>query len=344
MRISGVELTTHLEDHRQTHLLVLRSDSGLSGVGELATSDGGADAERSASVLADLLIGRDPFEVEALLTEATIGADGTMTDVALISAATSAMLDLAGQSLGTPVHQLLGGRVRDDVRACAVDWTEGATTPAELVGAARRTVASGFTVLRVEPFAGSSSGPETRVASATDLIRAVRDAVPDEVDLIVQADSGLTPSEEMEFADALGPLEPMWLEVSVSESQRDSLQRLAESVTLPLAAGRGASAPVLKALAAGNLVDYLVLEVGRVGGLVEARRIAALAEVYHTAVIPIGSGGSLSLGVALELAAVVPNLALVELRPGFAAVPSGMVSVDGRPRFSIPPGTLEEGT
>jgi galactonate dehydratase len=342
MRISGVELTTHSEDHRQAHLLVLRSDSGLSGIGELATSDGGADTKRSASALADLLIGRDPFEVEALLTEATIGTDGTMTDVALISAATSAMLDLAGQSLGTPVHQLLGGRVRDHVRACAVDWAEGVTTPAELVGAARRTVASGFTVLRVEPFTGSSSGPDTTVASATDLVRAVRDAVPDEVDLIVEADPGLSTSQEVEFADALAPLEPMWLEVS--ESRRDSLERLAEHLTLPLAAGRGASAPVLRALATGNFVDYLVLEVGRVGGLVEARRIAALAEVYHLAVVPIGSGGSLSLGVALELAAVVPNLSLVEVRPGLAAVESGMVSVDGRPRLSVAPRTSEEGT
>jgi L-alanine-DL-glutamate epimerase-like enolase superfamily enzyme len=90
-------------------------------------------------------------------------------------------------------------------------------------------------------------------------------------------------------------------------------------------------------------VDYLVLEVGRVGGLVEARRIAALAEVYHTAVVPIGSGGSVSLSAALQLAAVVPNLSLVEVRPGLAAVDGGMVSLDGRPGFAAAPHALEEG-
>jgi galactonate dehydratase len=341
MRISGVELTTHTERNRQAQLLVVRSDSGLSGVGELAMSDGTAARERVAAALAELLIGRDPFDVGALLIDAGSIEDATPMDVALVSAATSAMLDLAGQSLAIPVHQLLGGRVRDDVRACAVHWAAGATTASELAAAAQDTVASGFAVLRVEPFA-TSSRSDGDVATATELVRAVRDAVPDEVDLIVAADSAPSIPHTVQFAEALVSLEPMWLEAPVPANPGDELERLAEGVPLPLATGRGADVSLLRSLATRNLVDYLVLEVGRVGGLLEARRIAALAEIYHIAVVPIGSGGSVSLAAALELAAVVPNLSMVEVPPGLADVDAGVVSLDGRTRFPSTPVMPEE--
>jgi galactonate dehydratase len=337
MKISEVELTT-FDEHPEAQLLVLRSDSDLSGVGELAASAGRVGTEASSAVLADLLVGRDPFDVEALLADAKSPADGTIADVELVSAATSAMLDLAARSLETPIHQLLGGGVHDQVRACAVGWADGAGGPRELAAAARRTVAAGFTALRVDPFAGSSTRPD--VSTAMELVRAVREAVPDDVDLVVAADHRLSISTALELAEALRPLEPMWLEAAVPASPIDPLRRVSETVALPLAAGRGVRAEILRDLVTGNLVDHLVLEVGRVGGLVEARRIAALAEVYHIGVVPIGSGGPVSLGAALELAAVLPNLSMLEVRPGIVAVEGGMVSVGQRDR-PAPTGMVE---
>jgi galactonate dehydratase len=342
MKISGVELTTFVEHHRRAQVLVLRSDAALSGIGEVAASGGGNQIAASTVALADLLVGRDPFDVEALLSDAKGDADGTIVDFALVSAATSAMLDLAARSLDIPVHQLLGGGVRDRIRACAVGWAEGAAGPQELASAARRTVASGFTALRVEPFATSLSKPATNVATATELVRAVRHTVPDEVDLVVAADRRLTVSSALELADALRPLEPMWLEEPVPASPIDPLRRISQTGALPLAAGRGARPDVLRDLVTGNLVDHLAVEVGRVGGLIEARRIAALAEVYHVGVVPVGSGGSVSLGAALDLAAAVPNLSMVEVRPGLAAVEDGTVSVSDRPRVAAAPAGVSE--
>ena len=114
-------------------------------------------------------------------------------------------------------------------------------------------------------------------------------------------------------------------------SPLDPFRYVSERVKLPLASGRGARPQVLRELVTGNLVDHLVLEVGRVGGLVEARRIAALAEVHHIGIVPIGSGSSVSLRAALQLAAVVTNLSVVEIRPGLAPIDRGMTSVDDRP-------------
>ena len=327
MKIRSVELTESVDHDRPVQRLVLQSDSGYTGMGEVA----GTPSMRSAVVLADLLVGRDPFDVEALLADSKSFADGTILDVTLVSAATSAMSDLAGQNLGIPVHQLYGGRVRDEIRVCAVGWAEQVTDYAELADAARRTVASGFSVLRVEPFATSYVDRAIDLLRAIDLVRVVREAVPGDVDLVVAADGGLSVGAAVEFAGALRSLEPIWLEEPVPASPFGPLQRVSERVTVPLAAGRGARPDVLRQLVNRNLVDYLVLEVGRVGGLVEARRLAAHAEVYHIGVVPVGSGGSLSLSAALHLAAVVPNLSLVELRPGLVVVEGGTIPVDLRP-------------
>lgn len=328
MKISGVELMT-IEEHGQTaELLVLRSDSDLRAVGEIAAASGPTPVERSVVSLADLLVGRDPFGVEALLAEATSGVDGTIADPTLVAAATSAMLNLAGRSLDVPVHQLLGGRVRDDIRACAVGWGDSVAGTAELVAAAMRTVEAGFTALRVEPFGAAATPSATDMTTALELVRAVRDELPDEVDLAVATDRRLSPAGAMEFGAALQSLEPIWLEEPVVSWPVDGLQRVSDRASVPLAAGRGACPDVLRELVARELVDHLVIEVGRVGGLVEARRIAALAEVFHIGVVPIGSGGAVSLHAALQLAAVLPNLSMVEVRPGLVPVERGMVSLD----------------
>jgi galactonate dehydratase len=328
MKISGVELTA-VEEHGQTaELLVLRSDSDLCGVGEIAAPSGPYTVERSVVGLADLLVGRDPFAVQALVAEAESGVDGTIADAALVAAATSAMLDLAGRSLDVPVHQLLGGRLRDEVRACAVGWGDASAGTAELVAAATRTVAEGFTVLRIEPFGGALTPPATDVPAAVEHVRAVREALPEEVDLAIAGDRRLTPAEAMAFGAALQPLEPIWLEEPVAPWPVDGLRRVSDRASVPLTAGRGARPDVLRELVTRELIDHLVIEVGRVGGLVQARRIAALAEVFHIGIVPIGSGGAVSLHAAVQLAAVLPNLSMVEVRPGLASVDGGVVSLE----------------
>jgi galactonate dehydratase len=341
MKISAIELRTFAEQDQEGQLLVLRTDSVLFAAGEIAPSARSDQTERSIVILADLLVGRDPFDVELLLADAK-SVDGSIADIALVSAATAAMLDLAAQSLEVPIHQLLGGRVHDRVRACAVGWAEDATGRRELAAAARRTVAAGYTMLRVEPFASSLTQPAKDVVTALELVEAVRAEVPEEVDLVVAADGALNVSAAMKFAQSLHSLEPIWLEDPVAVWPIEPLTHVSERATQPLAAGRGARPDILRKLSTANLVDHLVLEVGRVGGLIEARRIAALAEVSHIGVVPIGSGGSISLSAALQLAAVLPNLSAVEVRPGLAVVEAGTVSIDDRPRLAFVPESVSQ--
>jgi len=331
MRIASVEVTEVVEHGQRANLLVVRSESGLHGVSEIAT--GSIEyAERSAGALVDLLVGRDAFAVEALLMETARA--GISVDPTLVAAATAAMLDLAARSLDVPIHQLLGGRVRDEVRVCAVDWGEGVRADEDVVAAARRAVTVGHTALRVDPVV--DAGRSRDVETASRRIGAIREAVPDEVDLVVVAPRDLDLAAAIEFAGAIDQLEPMWLEAPVPTVPLARLEHVAERVTVPLAAGRGLRPDVLRDMIRSNLVDHVVLEVDRVGGLLEARKIAALAEIYHVGVIPAASGGSISLNVALQLAAVVPNLSIAEVPMGSTDVQGGTIMVDRRPGGATP--------
>jgi galactonate dehydratase len=334
MKITSVEVTPFADSGRASPLLVLRTDSPLSGIGEIFVRGRAEPLEPMTATLSAMLVGRDPFDLQAFTSEVGTRPGATIFESAIAAAAGTAMADIAGQDLGVPVHQLLGGRVRDRVRACAVDWAGGASGASEVAAAAVRTVSLGFTALRVEPFAILGDPGSTRPADAVALVRALRDALPGEIDLVVDAGGAPRTDDVVAFAQALGPLEPLWLERSIPASGLATLQRLADRITLPLAGGRGAHPDTLRALVTGVLVDHVVLEIGRVGGLLEARRIAALAEIYHIGIIPTGTG-PVSLATALHLAASIPNLTMIELRPGLAIVENGTVAVDLTPGLGI---------
>jgi galactonate dehydratase len=337
MKITSVEVTPFADGGSASALLVLRTDSALSGIGEIFGLGRPEPFEPMTATLSAMLVGRDPFDLQALTCEAGARPGATIFESAIAAAAGTAMADIAGQDLGVPVHQLFGGRVRDRVRACAVDWANGASGASELADAAVRTVSLGFTTLRVEPFAMLGDPGSTRPAEAVALVRSLRDALPSEIDLVVDAGEARPPDDAAEFAEALGPVEPLWLEQWIPASGLATLRDLAERVTIPLAGGRGTPPDILQALVTGVLIDHVVVEVGRVGGLLEARRIAALAEIYHIGVIPTGTA-PVSLATALHLAASIPNLTMIELRPGLAIVENGTVAVDLAPGLGIDAG------
>jgi galactonate dehydratase len=326
MKISGIELKSVVDQDRPGHLLVLTSDSGLAGTGQIAAD--GEHPELSSVVLADLVVGRDPFDVEALLMDARRRSDGTIDEIALVSAAASAMLDLASRSIDAPIAQLLAGSTRDHARACAVQWTGGATNDHQLAAAARETVDEGYTMLRVEAFAAHD---EVDLDAATERVRLIRSAVGDGADIVVSVSPRLTPSAAEQFAHGLAPLEPLWIEDLVPSWPPDPLERISGRLNQPLAAGRGVTPDISLDLARGSLVDHLIVDPGRVGGLLEARRIAALAEIYHVGVIAACSGGSVSLRDALQLAAVVPNFSVIEVPRGLAQVERGSIPIGHRP-------------
>jgi galactonate dehydratase len=337
VKITAAEVTPFADHDGATSLLVLRTDSALTGLGEIFVGDRATPLEPLTGAFTALLVGRDPFDTEALDTDLRDGFGAASIEFALAAAAGTAMADICGQHLDVPVHQLLGGRVRDRVRACATGWADGASGIEEVVAAAARTVEQGFTALRVVPLGGSARRTSTRLADASATVRTLRERLPDEIDLVVDAGGALTAEEGLALAGLLAPLEPLWLESPVPATRLSDVRRVAEGVTLPLAGGRGTSPDVIRSLLTGGLIDHVIIEVGRVGGLLEARRIAALAEIYHVGIVPVGVG-RISVAAAMHLAASTPNVSMIEVRPGTATVENGMVAVDLGPGLGVDAG------
>jgi galactonate dehydratase len=328
MKITTVELTPSADHPPVETVLILGTDSELSGVGEVSRNGHMAKSEAATDALRSVLVGRDLYDLHALVT-AGDGRSASL-DPELVAAAGTAMADLAGKELGVPVHQLLGGRFRDRVRACAIGWTDGHADLAALTDAARRTVEVGFTALRIEPFAGLDDGAWLLDRGAAR-VEALRGALPDAVDLIVDARPLVAVDDALAFGSLVRPFEPLWMEVGIPQA---ALAGSGRSFAVPIAAGRGATSAEHQALAMASTGDHIVLDVGAAGGLIAARRIAALAEIYHIGIVPTGSGRVATV-TAVHLAAAIPNLTMVEVRPGFAPLVDGLLPVDGRSGLGV---------
>ena len=324
-RIKSVQLRAVVDDGRPVQLIVLRTDSGEHGAGELAGAPGRPLAEPSIPALTWLLAGRDPYDQAEIVARAAASGEPTINDPVLIAAVTAALADLAARDLGVPLCRLLGGQVRDHIPVCAVNWAGDASSPAEFAEAARRVVAAGFATIRLD----LSAGPRNAWADA-GVMRAVREAVPEQVRLVARAGAGWSASEALRLLRAAHELDVLWFEPPAASTAAE-LRRLAERAPVALTAGRGLRPEAVDVLAGAGLVDHLVLDPGSVGGLHRARELAALAEIHHTDVVAVASGGSRWLAVALQLAAAIPNLAAVEARPGQLTVTDGVVPVELTP-------------
>jgi galactonate dehydratase len=324
-RIESVELRTVVEYGEPIQLVVLRTDTGEHGTGELARAPGWPLAEPSVPALTRLLAGCDPVNQATIAAKAAASGDSTINDPVMIAALTAALADLVGRRLGVPLCRLLGGQVRDHIPVCAVDWAGDAHSPAEFAEAARRIAAAGFATIRLD-IDLDPNRPEV----STEVLSAVRHAVPEQVRLVTRAGAAWSTSQILQLLRAAPEPDILWFEPLAAPTAA-ALRRLAERTPVALAAGRDLRPEALDVLAGAGLVDHLVLNPGTVGGLRRARELAALAEIHHTDVIAVASRGSRSLAVALQLAAAIPNLAAVEARPGQLEVTDGTVPVDLAP-------------
>jgi galactonate dehydratase len=333
MKITSVELSP-AADGRREQLIVLRTDAARAGVAEIALDDLPESLDGPTSMLSAMLVGRDPFDIQAIGMNLDIHTESTELVSVLIAAATTAMADITGQELGVPAYQLLGGRVRDEVRACAIAWGEGASGIDAIRSAALDVVDMGFTALRVEPFAGSREAGSDDLPGAVEIVRVLREALPDSIDLVVDGCAVIDVEVALEFARMMAPFEVLWLELPTHRVSQHALLDIAHRFPVPLSATRGTGEMRVHHLVNAGIVDHLVVDVGLAGGLLAARRISALAEIYHVGIVP-SAEGTVSLAAALHLAAAIPNLTMVEMRPGLATVHDGMVAVDMRPGLGI---------
>jgi galactonate dehydratase len=313
MRITA--LRTYLVPPRWLFLRV-DTDEGVTGWGEPVV-EGRADTVRAAvGELADWLIGEDPLRIEdhwQRLTKSGFYRGGPVLSSA-VAGIDQALWDIAGKSLGVPVHQLLGGRVRDRVRMYT--WI-GGDEPSQVADHAIEQVEAGFTAVKMNG-AGRMAPIETaaHTAEVVDRLAAVRDAIGPERDIVVDFHGRMSTAMSRRLLPLLEPLFPLFVEEPVLPEHARDLRTLVECSAVPLATGERLYSrwEFRDVLASGIAVAQP--DVSHAGGISEVRRIAAMAETYDASLAPHCPLGPIALAASLQVAFATPNLLIQEQSVG----------------------------
>jgi galactonate dehydratase len=332
---------------RNLTIVKVRTDEGLVGVGEVRM------VNHTQALLGYLehaipshVLGADPFDVEALVHRMWRTdyerAGGTV--MSGISAIEIACWDIIGKAVGLPVFKLMGGAVRERIKAYANGWYTVERTPDEFHAAARRVVARGYRALKLDPFgAGTSELEPDDLKRAVGLVEAVRDAIGPDDELLVEMHGRFTPATAVSIARELEPYRPSWIEEPVPPENLKALARVARQVRIPVATGERIHVRhEFRELFELEAADIVQPDITTVGGLLETKKIAAWADVHYVLVAPHNVGGPISTSAALHLAACTTNFKIQEHFNDFteAAVkesaPGNPEVVDGS--FALPQG------
>ena len=347
MRIAEVRPLVLGTAWRNLTFVVVRTDDGLEGVGEVRMIN---ETEALLGYLSEAVptqvLGADPFAIEALVQRMWRREYARAGQIAMSALAVLeiACWDIVGKALDQPVYRLLGGPVREKIKAYANGWYTVERTPEEFQEAARRAVGKGYRALKLDPFGAGAweLEPEQRTR-ALELVEAVRDAVGPEVEILIEMHGRFTPAQAVSIARDLEPFRPSWIEEPVPPENIPALKKVSDRVAIPVASGERIHArDEFRELFELQAADVVQPDLTMCGGIAETRRIAAWAEAYYMLVAPHNVGGPVSTAAALHLAAATPNFKIQEHFNDFGesyvkdAAPGNPEVVDGC--FSLPHG------
>lgn len=316
MKITNV--TTYLVGNAWKNWLFVRvdTDEGIHGVGEGSLNGFSATVETAVHELRDAYIGLDPNQVELLFQRMVrdVYTEGGQIHMAAVSGIEVACWDIVGKSLGKPIHELLGGKVRDRVRVYANGWYRTDRTPEAFAAAARGVAERGYTALKFDPFGAAWRVQDPREEDLSiAIVEAVRDAVGPDVDLMIEGHERFSVSTALRIADRLVEFRPAWFEEPVHHQQIGAMVEVARRSPVPIATGESfTSLGQFADLLAHDVVHILQPEPLYLGGLWRTRQVAAMADAHYAVVAPHNAQGPVCSAIAVTLGACTPNFYVQE--------------------------------
>ena len=323
MRISGVSTVVVGAEMRNWVFVKLETDEGLVGWGEATVEWKTRAVVACIEDLASLVVGEDPQRVEHLwqtMVRQHFFRPG-LVEASAIGGIEQACWDILGKSLGVPVWQLLGGRVRDELRL--YDHLGGGEVHSvyhsldreQARERARESLEAGFDAIKLEVVIPRTA-PVDGIAvlrHAEGVMAAVREEVGDDVEVMVDLHGRASPQMAAQYFAVLDPYRPWFYEEACPPEQPEAMADLARRTTVPLAAGerlclRRPFHELLRLGAASILQPDLI----HCGGIAEARRIAALAELYGAVIAPHSSTGPIGHAASIHLGFATPNFLIQE--------------------------------
>ena len=292
------------------------TDEGLVGWGDATTPMTYKPVVAAIEEIGKLCVGGDPLQIErlweCLFTTLYLPDDGTL--LSAIAGIETACWDILGKSLGAPLHQLLGGRVHDRIKAYANGWYNGPRDEHAFADKAAEVVARGYLALKFDPFGSAfrALDPQERTKSLA-IVRAVRDQVGDAVDLMIEVHDRLTPAEAIRICRDLEEFRPLWVEAPVWSIDTAALKAVAEATPLRIVAGeRLTNLGDFADLLATRRMDIVQPEYVELGGVHRLRQVAALAEAYQGMIAPHNARCPISTAVNVQVDAATRNVFIQE--------------------------------
>ncbi len=307
----------------------LSTEGNVHGVGEAYCVPFHPDlvARLLVDVFERYLVGEDPHDIERIwrrVYSAGYSQHPDLTLMGVLSALEMACWDIIGKEAGQPVHKLLGGRVHERLRSYTYiyarpgDKVDVYQDPQLAAERAAEYVAQGFTAIKFDP-AGPYTAFDGRQLSLAQLelcerfMRELRAAVGTSADLLFGTHGQMTAAGAIRLAQRLEPYDPLWFEEPVPPDAPEQMALVARATSIPIAAGERLTtkydfARVLRA----NAAAILQMNLGRVGGILEAKKIAAMAEVQHVQLAPHLYCGPVVGAANIQLATCSPNFLILE--------------------------------
>jgi galactonate dehydratase len=321
MKITSIKSYSVHPGWRKNLIFVkVETDAGLHGWGEAYSQ-----YDRDPAVMAHLhalgryCSGRSPFDIKHFTQVAFddyAQRRGSVELFCAISGIEQALWDIVGKSCRQPVYNLLGGRCRDRIRVYANGWSYQLKEPADYARAAEKVVQQGFDALKLDPLPSPWRTwiPKDQEERAVRVVKAVRDAVGPKVDILIDQHRRLAPMHAIRLDKRLAEFGLYWMEESCQAEFPDELARIRNETGLPMVIGEATYTKTgFRPLLEKRAADILNPDVACVGGILELKEIAAMAEPYLVAMSPHNYNSTLvALAATVHASAVMPNFLITE--------------------------------
>lgn len=318
MKITQVKSFLVNYGRRNWIFVKVSTDSGIEGVGECFNTLKDKATEEAVKYLAHWLIGADPLRIEHLwqtMYRFSRFPLGTI-DMAALSGLEHALWDISGKHFGTPAYNLLGGTCRDKIR---VYTHAGGRTADELAQSATEIVRAGYSALKFVPFPRNYPilSENELIEETVARVGAVREAVGDNIDICLDAHGMIfSPALAVKVAKAVEDYRPFFLEEPLLHDNMEAWSKFSAKVDVPLATGeRLITRYGFRKVLEGQIVDIIQPDPCVCGGVLETKKIAAMAEAYYIQVAPHNPMGPVATAVCAHIDASTPNFLIQEYIP-----------------------------
>ena len=317
MKITDIK--TYIIDAYRTNwtFIKVETDEGLYGWGEASLGTQEMALSGCVDDLKRLIIGRNPLEIEKMKFEVyrDIYWKGGPVLMSAISGIEMAMWDILGKYYNASVSALLGGKMRDRVKMYANAWFVGAKEPEEFARAAKRTAALGVKALKWDPFGKAHMTIENDdLQHAVDIVGAVREAVGNNMDLLIECHGRFNPYTAVKISKKLEEFNIFLMEEPCPPDNFESLSEVRKKSNIPISAGeRVYSIYGFNDFFEKHAADIAQPDIFHTGGIYESKKIAAMAEAKHIPVSFHNPSGPISNAAILQLASTVPNFLIHEI-------------------------------